>query len=73
MKNYRYQIIGLYCITTIGNFVVDTDLFRQSGLSADLIKIKYFASYKLVEDICSYKTFKKLSDFVNNGATEGLI
>ena len=53
--------------------VVHTDPLRQSGVSADLIKIKDFASDKLVEDLCSYKTLKKLSDGVNNGATEGLI
>ena len=73
MNNDRYQIIGVYCIPTIGNLVVDTDILRQSVVSADLIKIKDFASYKLVEDICSYKTLKMLSDGVNNGATEGLV
>ena len=72
MNNCRYQIIGGYCIPTIGNLVVDTDILRQSGVSADLIKIKDFASNKLVEYLCSYKTLKKLSDGVNNIATEGL-
>ena len=71
VNNCRYQIIGGYCIPTIGNLVVDTDILRQSGVSSDLIKIKDFASDKLVEDLCSYKTLKKLSDGVNNGATEG--
>ena len=71
-KNDRYQIIGGYCITTIGTLVVDTDILRQSGVSADLIKIKDFASDKLVEDLCSYKTLNMLYDDVSNGATEGL-
>ena len=73
MNNYCYQIIGGYFIPEIGNLVVDTDILRKSVVSADLINIKEFVSYKLVEDLCSYKTLKKLSDGVNNGATEGLI
>ena len=73
VKNDRYQIILGYCILTIVNLVVDTDLLRKSGVSADLIKIKEFASYKLIKDLCSHKTLEKLSDGVNNGATEGLI
>ena len=52
---------------------MDTDLLRKSGVSEDLIKIKDCVPEKLVEDICSYKTLKKLYDGINNGATEGLI
>ena len=32
-NNDRYQIIGGYCIPTIVNLVVDTDILRQSGVS----------------------------------------
>ena len=52
VKNDRYQIIGGSCIPTIVNLVVDADLLQQSGVSPGLIKIKDFASDKLVEDLC---------------------
>ena len=73
MNNDRYQIIGGSCIPKIVNLVVDTDLLLQSRVSAYLIRIKGFASDNLVEDLCSYKTLKMLSDGVKNGATEGLV
>ena len=66
MNNDRYQIIGGSYIPKIVNLVVDTDLLLQSGVSAYLIRIKEFASDKLVEDLCSYKTLKMLSDSVKN-------
>ena len=69
VKNDSYQINGGSCITTILYLVVDTDILLQSLVSADLIQIKNSALDKFVEDLCSCKTLKMLSDGVNNGAT----
>ena len=73
VNNDSYQIIGGSCIPTIENLFVDTYLLRQSGVSEDLINIKEFALDKFVAALYSYKTLKKWSDGVKNGATEGLI
>ena len=73
IKNDRYQFIGGSCLPTIGNLVVDADLLRQAEVSADLLRVKDFASDKKVETLVSYKTLKVLSSALSSGKAVGLI
>ena len=47
--------------------------FLQAQVPQELFRVKDFASDKLVDDLCSYKTLKKLSDGMESGLAEGLI
>ena len=73
IKNDRYQFIGGSCLPTIGNLVVDADLLRQAEVSAELIRVKDFASDKKVETLVSYKMLKVLSSALSSGKAVGLI
>jgi hypothetical protein len=72
-KNDRYQLIGGSCIGSIGNYVIDSDLLRQSGVGKDLWMIRDFASDKLAAELFSYLRLKKLGQGIENGHVTGLI
>ena len=73
INNYRYQIIGGYCIISVGKLLVDTHPLLKSQLSPYLIRPKHFVFYLLVQKFDTYSTFKKLNDAISNSNTVGKI
>eukprot|EP00978_Attheya_sp_CCMP212_P004720 scaffold10357_cov66-Attheya_sp.AAC.6 len=63
MKSWRNQIIGGSCAVTIGTCVIDTDLLRLSGISADLWRPIDFASDLLVLKLALHGTVQSLYDY----------
>ena len=72
IKNDRYQLIGGQQLVSIGKWVCDSDLLRQSGVPKELIRIKDFASDKLVDELCSHKILKQVIDALDEGKASGL-
>lgn len=71
IKNDRYQVIGGQQFVSIGEWAVDADLLLQSGVPQELIRIKDFASDKLVDELCSHKILKSVVDAMDDGTTTG--
>jgi hypothetical protein len=67
MKSWRYQIVGGSCAVTIGTCVLDADLLRLSGISADLWRPVDFASDLLVLKLASHATVQSLYSYHISG------
>jgi len=71
IRNDRYQVIGGQALVSVGTWVCDLDLLLQSGVSQKLIRIKDFASDKLVDDLCSHKVLKRVMDAIDERTATG--
>ena len=59
VKNDRCQELGDNSVMKAGTYVVDVDLFRQTGVSKEVCAPKNLASEKLVESLLSFETQNK--------------
>ena len=48
-------------------------MLRQAGVALELIRIKDFASDKLVDELCSHKVLKKVVDALDEGKALGSV
>jgi hypothetical protein len=71
IRNDRYQVIGGQALVSVGTWVCDSDLLLQSGVSQELIRIKDFASDKLVDDLCFHKVLKHVMDTMDERTATG--
>jgi hypothetical protein len=60
MKNFRYQFLGGSSVVWMGRFILDTELFRISGVATLFWRVKDFASDLLVLKLASVETVLKL-------------
>ena len=67
MNNTRYSHHGVSSVLHIGNLVVDSDAYRQSGVNSELWKVKDFISYAKVMSGCSYPTLKIITEAIQDG------
>eukprot|EP00957_Ditylum_brightwellii_P178697 13611206-Ditylum_brightwellii.AAC.2 len=70
MKSWQYQIVGGSCGVTIGTCVVDAEILRITGISADLWHPVDFASDLLVLKLASYETVHSLNEHHISGEIE---
>ena len=67
MKNTRYSHHGGSSAPHLGNLMVDSDAYRQSGVNSELWRVKDFTSDAKVMAGCSYPTLKKIADAIKDG------
>ena len=72
MKSMQYQLVGGSCAVTIGKCVVDAEILRQSGVSAEIWCLTDFASDILVLKLVSCESIQKIHQYMYSGIFEAL-
>ena len=67
MNNTRYSHHGVSSALHLGNLVVDSDSYRQSGVNSELWRVKDFKSDAKVMAGCLYPTLKMIADAIQYG------
>ena len=70
MNNTRYSHHGLSSGLHLGNLVVNSDAYRQSGLNSELWRFKDFTSDAKVMTGWSYPTLRMIADAIQYGRCE---